>query len=171
MKKILLGLIITLFIFNIFSNENNNINNELIRIRVLANSNSEYDLNVKENVSADLKKELYKLLVNVNDINNARKTINDNMNSIDNIVSRNLENVNYSYQISYGLNYFPEKKYNDITYEAGEYESLLVTLGKGEGENWWCILFPPFCLLEAEESSQKVEYSFFLGKLFDKIFH
>ena len=65
------------------------------------------------------------------------------------------------------MNYFPEKEYKGTIYEEGEYESLLITLGSGEGNNWWCVLFPPLCLIEAEES-EEVEYSFFIKELFEK---
>ena len=46
----------------------------------------------------------------------------------------------------------------------------MVTLGSGEGKNWWCVLFPPLCLLEAEETSQKeeVEYRLFIKEIIDK---
>ena len=56
------------------------------------------------------------------------------------------ETVNTDYKINYGTNYFPRKEYKGIVYEEGEYESLVVTLGNGLGENFWCILFPPFWL-------------------------
>jgi len=59
------------------------------------------------------------------------------------------------------------KEFNGITYEEGMYESLLVTLGEGKGDNWWCVLFPPLCLLEAEESDE-VEYKFFIQELIEK---
>lgn len=169
MKKIAIVLLILPLVFNIYNNKIEE--NELIRIRVLANSNSEYDINVKNKVSNNLKDTMYTLLKNVEDVTIARKTINNNMDIIENSIEKGLENELYSYQLNYGLNYFPEKKYNGKTYKEGEYESLLVTLGKGEGDNWWCILFPPFCLIEAEESNEDIEYSFFLSDLFDNIFH
>lgn len=77
------------------------------------------------------------------------------------------EKYNLDYKINFGENYFPEKEFNGVTYEEGYYESVLVTLGKGEGDNWWCVLFPPLCLLEAEESDE-VEYKFFVQELIDK---
>ena len=86
-------------------------------------------------------------------------------------IEKSLVNEDYSYNINYGLNYFPEKEYNGKTYKEGKYESLLVTLGKGEGNNWWCILFPPLCLVEAEESEEEVEYGFFLKNIIDKFLH
>ena len=86
-------------------------------------------------------------------------------------IEKSLVNEDYSYSINYGLNYFPEKEYNGKTYKEGKYESLLVTLGKGEGNNWWCILFPPLCLVEAEESEEEVEYDFFFKNIIDKYLH
>ena len=74
---------------------------------------------------------------------------------------------NLGYKINFGQNYFNKKKYKGITYEEGYYESLLIILGKGEGDNWWCVLFPPLCLIEAEESD-KVEYKFFIKELIEK---
>ena len=68
-------------------------------------------------------------------------------------------------------NYFPQKEFKGVTYEEGYYESLVVTLGSGSGDNWWCVLFPPLCLLEAEESEKDdVEYQFFVKELIDKYF-
>ena len=114
---------------------------------------------------------MYNLLKNTKDINQARDIISNNIEKIDNNIYSILkkENYNLGYSINFGNNYFPEKTYKGITYDEGYYESVLVTLGKGEGENWWCVLFPPLCLIEAEES-EEVEYKFFLQELIEKIF-
>ena len=77
------------------------------------------------------------------------------------------ENYNLGYNVSFGSHYFPEKQYKGVTYDAGMYESLLITLGKGEGNNWWCVLFPPLCLIEAEESTE-VEYKSFIAEMIEK---
>ena len=78
-----------------------------------------------------------------------------------------MQNYNLPYSINFGLNYFPEKEYKGIVYEEGYYESLLITLGEGKGNNWWCVLFPPLCLLEAEENTE-VEYTSLVGELLEK---
>ena len=162
MKKILILLIIPIILTSI-----NFKDDDLIRIRVIANSNSEYDQKVKMNLSNILKDELYMLLKDEKNIDSARKTIKNNIDNIDNIVNDNVKD--YKYNINYGLNYFPKKEYNGKVYKEGNYESLLITLGEGKGENWWCILFPPICLVEAEES-ENVEYDFFLKNIFTKLF-
>lgn len=166
MKKILMIIFIPILFYSI----NLKNNDDLIRVRILANSNSTHDQNIKEKVSNNLKLELYELLKDEENIENARKIIKNNISNIEEIIKENLKDENYSFSINYGLNYFPEKTYKNKKYKAGKYESLLVTLGEGKGKNWWCILFPPICLLEAEES-EEVEYDFFLSDFINKIFH
>ena len=168
MKKIVLILIIPFILISL----NNKVEEDnMLRIRVIANSNSKYDQKIKNIVSNNLKTKLYELLKEEDNINTARKKINDNMSVLSNNVEESLSSIDYSYEINYGYNYFPEKEYNGKTYKEGKYESLLVTLGKGEGDNWWCILFPPLCLIEAEESNEEIEYSSFFKTIFDKIIH
>ena len=142
-----------------------------IRIRVIANSNSEYDQQMKMKVSTNIQKEIYTLLKDVKDIGVARRIISENINILDDSVKTTLlkNNYNISYNINFGQNYFPKKEFKGITYEEGYYESVVVSLGKGKGDNWWCVLFPPLCLLEAEES-EEVEYKFFVQELIEKYF-
>lgn len=143
-----------------------------IRFRVLANSNSPRDQKIKEEVRDRLQSELYMLLENTKSINEARVLINDKIVDFRNIVEEELEEESYSYNIDYGMHEFPEKSYKGVIYEAGEYESLLVTLGEGKGDNWWCVLFPPLCLLEAEEkaNTNEIEYKSFIKEKLEKYF-
>ena len=67
------------------------------------------------------------------------------------------------------LNYFPSKNYKGVLYQAGNYESLVITLGEGLGANFWCVLFPPLCLLDNEtEDVSEVEYKFYVKKILDE---
>jgi len=118
---------------------------------------------MEENISILLKDE--------NNIEDARTIIKDNIVNLETGINNLLEKEKYDlgFTINYGYNYFPEKEYKGITYKSGEYESVVVKLGEGNGCNWWCVLFPPLCLLEAEESDE-VEYKFFVQELLDKIF-
>ena len=142
---------------------------DALRIRVIANSNSDYDQEIKKIVKENIQYKLYELLKNTKGIDQARKIINNNLNDIDNNVKETLQLLNYElgYDINFGLNYFPSKEYKGVTYDEGYYESLVITLGEGKGDNWWCVLFPPLCLLEAEESTE-VEYTSFVKELLDK---
>lgn len=173
MKKLLVGIIIViaLSMFNDTSLGTQIIPDEAIRLRILANSNSDYDQKIKNEVKDELQSDMYSLLKDTKKIDDARTIINTNMNYFDKKIGSVLSRENYKlgYAIDYGYHYFPEKEYNGVTYKAGDYESVLVTLGKGEGDNWWCVLFPPLCLLEAKESSH-VEYKFFIKDIIDKFF-
>jgi len=173
MKKILIGvlLVVVFIMLKEFSFSNNIIPDEAIRLRVLANSNSEYDQIVKNKVKDELQGSMYALLENINNIEEARTIIKTNLDSLDVAIGTVLtkEESNINYEIDFGNHYFPKKVYKGITYNEGYYESLLVKLGEGKGDNWWCVLFPPLCLLEAEESTE-VEYKFFVQELIDKYF-
>lgn len=175
MKKIIIILLAVLSIVMVYNNfnksENVKIPDSAIRFRVLANSNSPRDQKIKEDVRDKMQKELYTLLKNSKSIKEARGLINDNMDNFNNILSKEMEDKDYSYTIDYGMHEFPEKTYKGITYEAGKYESLLVTLGEGKGDNWWCVLFPPLCLMEAEETNtDEVEYKSFIKEIIEKYF-
>ena len=130
-----------------------------IRIRIVPNSNSKEDQKIKRKVKKGIQNTMYNLLKETKDSDNAEKIIKSNLSKIDNEVNEILKRQNYNldYNIKYGYNYFPEKNYKGIKYEEGYYKSLLITLGEGKGDNWWCVLFPPLCLIEAEENTQ-VEY-------------
>lgn len=170
MKKLFFVVLIIIIIFttNIKAKQNI-IPDEAIRLRVIANSNSKYDQQIKLEVKDQIQLELYNLLKSTKGIEEARKIIKDNINELDSNVKKILEKEKYNknYTISYGQNYFPEKEYKGVKYKEGYYESLVITLGEGEGNNWWCVLFPPLCLVEAEEADE-VEYKFFIKELIDK---
>lgn len=142
---------------------------DALRIRVIANSNDDYDQQVKEIVKDNIQYKMYELLKNTKGVEEARRIINNNLTYIDEEVRLTLMKLNYElgYDINFGLNYFPSKEYKGITYEEGYYESLVITLGEGKGENWWCVLFPPLCLIEANENDE-VEYTSFVKELLEK---
>ena len=165
MKKIFL-LIIPLFIYIVigtYFKKNNIIPDDAIRIRVLANSNSDYDQQLKKKVKDNLEVFLYDLLSNTQNSYDAKQIIVSNMGNIEDNIKNSLDNKE-KYSVNFGKNYFPTKEYKGITYEEGYYDSLLVTLGDGLGDNWWCVLFPPLCLLEGKEYTD-VEYTTFVSEL------
>lgn len=173
MKKILSIIIALLVLVLLFANQEDYyvIPNESIRLRIIANSNSVYDQYIKIKVKEQLEKELSNDLKNSSTIDNSRKLINNNINNYKEIINDTLDELNYDmdYEINYGQNYFPKKTYKGVIYEEGYYESLLVTLGSGEGDNWWCVLFPPICTLEVEEN-EEIEYKFYIQEVFEKYF-
>ena len=176
MKKTLLvlSLIIgTYILIGVKAEELVEIPNEAIRIRVIGNSNSEYDQEKKQEIRKEVQLYMQNLLKDAKTTEEARTIINNNLNNLNKNIDTYLTQINYDkdYTINFGLNYFPEKEYKGIKYKEGLYESLLITLGEGKGNNWWCVLFPPICLLEAEESeTNEVEYKSFVKELIEKYF-
>ena len=145
-------IVLLILISNVVTN-NDLIPEDAIRIRVVANSNDNNDQDLKQEIRKDVEKYLYQKLDHVDNIKDADLVIKDSIPNVRKIVNQYTTN----YRINYGMNYFPEKEYKGITYKEGEYNSLVITLGNGLGDNWWCVLFPPLCLLEGEESTE-VEY-------------
>ena len=175
MKKILITVILLLFsILNINIKKQNVIPNEAIRFRVIANSNTLYDQNIKTILKNTVQNEIFNIIKDSKTIDDTRNSIKDSINNIDNLVKNTLNNLNYDkkYSIKYGNNYFPKKKYKGNTYKEGKYESLVITLGDGQGDNWWCVLFPPYCLMESENTNtEDIEYTTLFNEIFDKLKH
>ena len=176
MKKAIfmtLGIIITYILIGNVLASNDIIPDDAIRIRVIANSNSEYDQEIKLKVKETLEYDMYNILKNTTDLEEARILINNNLNKVENNIDKTLQRENYKlpFSVNFGLNYFPEKEFKGIIYDEGYYESVVVTLGEGLGDNWWCVLFPPLCMLEAEETSTNdVEYTTMVKTIIDKYF-
>ena len=172
MKKTII-LILFIGVFYVFISDvlakNLMIPNDAIRIRIIPNSNSAFDQDIKLKVKDKLEITMYDLLKGAESSEEAKTIIENNLELVDKDVKNILseENYNKGYKINFGMNYFPSKEYKGVKYEEGYYESLVITLGEGKGDNWWCVLFPPLCLLEAEESTE-VEYTSFVKELLDK---
>lgn len=175
MKKIVIVLLmLTLaFIATNYENKEVIIPKDSIRFRVVASSNNKKDQDNKKIIANNLKKDIEKTLKDSNNIEESRLILQSNIEefktNIDETIKTN--NINENYSINYGNNYFPEKVYKGVKYKAGEYESLVVTLGNGRGENFWCVLFPPLCLLEGEDvDNDDIKYSSFVKEVIDKYF-
>ena len=174
MKKTFV-LIIFIFVFYVFISDvlakNITIPNDAIRIRIIPNSNSSFDQDIKLKVKDKLEITMYDLLKDAESSEEDKEIIQNNLELVDKDVKKILSDENYDkgYTINFGKNYFPEKEYKGVKYEEGYYESLLITLGKGEGDNWWCVLFPPLCLIEGEEDTE-VEYKSIVMEILNKYF-
>ena len=174
MKKCIL-LFMVIFAFYVFVSNNLakslTIPNDAIRIRIIPNSNSEVDQSVKSSVKDKLNVTMYDLLKDAKNSSEAREIVKNNLDLVKGNVSDVLKERNYNlgYDVKYGYNYFPLKEYKGVKYDEGYYESLLVTLGEGKGDNYWCVLFPPLCLIEGDESDD-VQYKSLIEEILKKYF-
>lgn len=173
MKKviIILTIIIVALVYNDIKKDTIIIPNNAIRLRVIPNSNSSQDQNIKNKVKSYLEKNTYEL-IEEDDIDIAREKIKDNIPLIEENISKIFKENNYDmpYNVNYGYNYFPEKKYRGITYKEGYYESIVISIGASEGDNWWCVLFPNLCLIDYETKNDK-EYKLWAVETIKKYFN
>jgi len=127
---------------------------ESIRLRILANSDGAADQLVKRRVRDAVVEQMngwVAQLDNPQSLEEARRIIREHLPAIEEQVGQTLKQYgkNYDYQVELGTVPFPTKMYGGAVYPAGDYEALRVTLGEGKGKNWWCVLFPPLCFIDA----------------------
>jgi stage II sporulation protein R len=130
---------------------------DAIRIRIIANSDNKADQQLKYNVRDDVAAFIESWGVMPSSHEDARKLISTHLEEIQQHVDTKLREYSAPYGGSVQLAKvpFPEKMFDGTSYAAGDYEALRITLGKGDGVNWWCVLFPPLCLTAATASDDK----------------
>lgn len=168
MKKIIV--IITLLMLGVifFNKETYNLTEDAIRFRVIANSNSAIDILMKEKVVSELSEVLFKNYTK----EETRINIFNNVELIENKINKLFEENDYNqtFNISYGLNEFPEKEYDNVVYEEGLYESLVVEIGEGKGNNYWCFLYPSLCMVDYESSQKNIKYESKIINMLKRLF-
>ena len=169
MKKLLIISSFIILLLSIYKEEKVIIPKEAIRFRVIASSNSGKDQQTKRKVVNNLSPTI-KEMNNLTSLEESRKFIKDNIPKFTTIVDKTLKEnkIEKKFTVNYGKNYFPEKTYKNVIYKEGEYESLVITLGDGLGDNFWCVLFPPICLVDKE--NEKTEYKSFIKEIIEKYF-
>jgi stage II sporulation protein R len=123
---------------------------EAVRLRVLANSDSAQDQWLKRQVRNEIVKEMKTWVHKPRTIQEARVMIHQNLPSFQQLAKSTIQQAGLSYpvKVTFGQVPFPTKLYGNQVYAAGKYEALLVTIGSGNGGNWWCVLFPPLCFVD-----------------------
>ena len=142
--------------------------NNTIRFRVIASSDEVKDQEIKKEIVRNVSSVINESQKSTS-LEETRTYINNKLPEFNEIVEKTLieNNDKRDFKVNYGLNYFPKKELNDEEYPEGMYESLVITLGEGQGNNFWCILFPPLCMIEENED---YEYKSFFKEIFDNIF-
>lgn len=145
-------------------------NNNVVRIHIRANSNSDSDQSIKLVVRDNVINYITPLIANCSNSEDVKITLENNLDSIENIADQVLKDNGYDYisnaQINY--EYFPSRDYNGTTFPADYYDALIVNLGTGKGNNWWCVAYPPLCFVGEDNGGGKVEYKSKLVELINK---
>ena len=140
-----------------FANGCDNLSKKVLRLHILANSNSEEDQALKLKVRDKVIEKSGKFLDGVNNKKLAQHITEENLENIKKIAEEEIiaQGFNYSVDVELTDMYFPTRQYDDITLPAGRYDALRVLIGNGTGRNWWCVIFPQMCLGSAINSDIK----------------
>ena len=130
------------------------ISSNVFRLHVIANSNSDEDQALKYKVRDNILEYMKEITNNVKSKEEIIKIIEDNKNSFRNIALNTIKNQGYDYDVNVEIGNFefPTKTYGDISLPCGYYDALKIEIGKAEGKNWWCVMFPPLCFVDITSS-------------------
>ena len=134
------------------------LNQELIRLHVVANSDSEEDQNIKLRVRDAIVASLSEGMADIADVPAAKEYLRENLPKIEAIANRTLEAAGVDSRAAVTLckETFDIRHYDTFTLPAGVYESLRVVIGEGQGKNWWCVAFPSLCMGATSEEFEEV---------------
>ena len=125
----------------------------IIRFHVIANSDSDEDQNLKFKVRNRVLAKVQNALEGSSSASRTRASIEENLEEIEACALQCVRAEGYDYNVKarIGVTAIPAKQYDDVYFPAGSYEALTITIGEGKGRNWWCVVFPPLCLVDARE--------------------
>ena len=127
---------------------------DVVRLHVIANSDSQYDQMVKLKVRDAVLAYMAPKLKHASNSAEADSVISQNRREIEEVARKvlMLSGVAYPVQVQYGYFDFPVRSYGNSVFPAGKYNAVRVLLGQAEGSNWWCVLFPPLCFIDANNA-------------------
>ncbi|MGG6433179.1 stage II sporulation protein R [Anoxybacillus sp. D401a] len=196
MTFVMIGGIVTIYGEQTKAQSDVVIPNEAVRLRILANSDSPEDQALKRAVRDAVNDQITTWVSDLTSFEEAKRVIAQHVPDIEQTVARVLheKKSDQTYNVTFRRVSFPTKIYGSYIYPAGEYDAVLITLGKGEGANWWCVLFPPLCFLDFStgeavrpvekkieqqermdeqplvvEDEQRVEVKFFVAEVWKKL--
>lgn len=152
--SLILALVITVLSGFVLDNDRQELSDKIIRLHVLANSDSDEDQELKLRVRDEILDELDGILIGEKSKAEAVEIISANLDVLTEtalaVIER--EGFDYAVSISVGEENFPTRVYDTFSLPAGNYTSLRIEIGEAGGQNWWCVVFPPLCVSAAEEA-------------------
>ncbi len=155
-KSIICGFLITLLLGLCgFSGRCDVIRSSVLRLHILANSDSESDQNLKLLVRDAIQNEAGYIFDEANNIEDATRIAVEEKERFLSIARRVIAEQGYDYPVDLVVTqeYFETRTYDEVTLPAGTYTAVKILIGEGAGKNWWCVLFPCMCLPAAQESA------------------
>lgn len=123
---------------------------KIIRFHVIADNDTDESQQLKMKVKNETLKYMKTLLTGTEDLSTTRDILENNLENIKNFALDVVEKEGYEYNVSAEFEncYFPIKEYGSLIFPAGYYDALKIKLGKAEGRNWWCVMYPNLCFVE-----------------------
>lgn len=168
-KRILTGGIVLLFILGIFSvlpiHGEQEIYESVVRLHVLANSDSEQDQALKLLVRDEVLRQSEPLLRDCKSREQAIRILDENQSLLQQAAQAIVLEHGYDYPVTIllGKEEYPTKNYENCCFPSGTYVSLRICIGEAEGQNWWCVLFPPLCLSAASADDEESNEDAFIS--------
>ncbi len=167
---VILAVIATVFCVNVIPTPTAQAENDYLRIHVRANSNSAEDQQVKYEVKDEVVAFITPYVAECVTKEAAIEVMSNLLPEIETVCKNALKARGYDYgaKASIRSENFPTRVYGELTLEAGVYDALIVELGTGTGDNWWCVIYPPLCFTAA---TTDVQYRSVLYDIINKFFN
>lgn len=166
MKKIIALVVAFIAVLSVFCLANQK-NEDYLRIHIRANSNSEVDQQIKYQVKDAVVEQLKPIVAQIKSKQEVIDVLNDNAEVLTCAVNQKLCELgkNYGARVRIGKEKFPTRSYEELTLGAGVYDAIIIELGSGKGDNWWCVAYPPLCFVTTDNGGDKIEYRSIFSKL------
>lgn len=144
---------------------------DMIRLHVIADSDDKDEQELKLKVRDAVLEKVTELTNGITDKETVLAVVEENLEEISCVGRKEVEKNGYNHCVSaeIGKEEYPEREYDGFKLPAGEYYSLRVKIGKAEGKNWWCVLFPPLCTTVAEERDEVFVAAGFTGEQYKTV--
>ena len=142
-----------------FQAQCDNISNDVFRLHILANSDSDYDQSVKLKVRDKVLEYSKSLFESASSKKEAESLISQNLDNITRVAQNELKHLGCNQNVKAEIQkmYFTTRYYDSYTLPSGMYDALRITIGSGKGHNWWCVMYPSICVSAASEQDEKAK--------------
>lgn len=152
---IIILVFIIIYILELFYNSQKQaafekLSENIVRLHVVANSDASHDQALKLKVRDELVKYIGDIIDECKSAQESEEVLIENKVNIINVAQKVIKDNGYDYDVKalMGKFIFPAKMYGQLVFPPGQYKALKIIIGKGEGSNWWCVLFPPLCFID-----------------------
>ena len=174
MKKtlVIIGMILIVCVGATFLPEQKSYEYDYLRLHIRANSNLNIDQQIKYKIKDVLVEFLSPYFSNVNSKEQAIKVVENLSPAIEERCNKMLKENGFDYVSNVKINneYFPSRNYENVTLQSGYYDAVIVELGSAEGDNWWCVMYPPLCFVNKNENNMQIKFKSKIAEVFERIF-